>query len=283
MSELWYTEKHFENSGFTFKVKKQLVHDQSDFQTVDIYETESHGKMLCLDGLVMLTERDEHVYHEMIAHTPLQLLKYKGITPEKVLVIGGGDGGTIREVLDYPSIKKAVLCEIDGMVVEYCKQHIPLTSSKLNDPRVEVIISDGIEYVKKFKNEFDLVIVDSTDPIGPAEGLFGTAFYQAVSDSLKPQGLAVAQSESYFFYESWLVEQSAKLKKIFPFVRFFKADIPTYPSGTWCFVMASKSINPLDCMEKDFTQKNTLRKKYYHAGIHQGSFSLPASIEDAIY
>ena len=181
--------------GIAIKAGKILFSKQSDFQKVEVFETESAlGRVLTLDDLMMTTEGDEYHYHEMIAHIPMMQHK----NPESVLVIGGGDGGTVREVLKHKTVKKVVLCEIDGMVIDACKEFLPTISCGLSDPRVEIKVEDAIEFIKDKKNEYDIILIDSTDPMGPGEGLFTEEFYTNVKNSLKEGGIMAAQSESPF-------------------------------------------------------------------------------------
>ena len=274
-SDLWVTEKQTPYCGLALRVRETLVTDRSSFQAIDIMDTYEYGKMLLLDGRVMITDRDEFVYHDMMAHVPVNALRYQGIEPKTVLVIGGGDGGTVRELLKAPSIQKVILCEIDGKVVDYSLKYFPAVSGALKDPRVHVNIGDGIEFLKDKKNEYDIICVDSTDPIGPAEGLFNSEFYRNVYMALTPHGIAVAQSESFLFFPDMVKQIHHKLKKIFPHLGFYQASIPTYPSGTWCFSFASKTINPLSCRNPDFVEKIKFESTYYNALIHQGAFALP--------
>jgi spermidine synthase len=273
--ELWITEKQTAHCGLTLRVRETLVTDQSPFQTIDIVDTYEYGKMLLLDGRVMITDRDEFVYHDMIAHVPANALRYQGIEPKTALVIGGGDGGTVRELLKNPSLEKVILCEIDGKVVDYCRKYFPAVSQALQDPRVIVNIGDGIEFLKDKKNEYDILCVDSTDPIGPAEGLFNAEFYRNVYKALTAHGIAVAQSESFLFFPDLVKQIHHTLEKIFPYLGFYQASIPTYPSGTWCFSFASKTMDPLACRNPDFTQKIKFESTYYNALIHQAAFALP--------
>ena len=181
--------------GIAIKSGKVLFSEQSPFQKVEVFETDSMlGRVLTLDDLMMTTEGDEFHYHEMIAHIPMMHHK----NPESVLVIGGGDGGTVREVLKHKTVKRVVLCEIDGMVIDACKKFLPTISCELDNPKVEILVQDAIEYIKDKKNEFDIVLIDSTDPMGPGEGLFTEEFYTNVKNSLKKDGIVCAQSESPF-------------------------------------------------------------------------------------
>ena len=198
--------------GIAIKAGKVLFSKQSDFQKVEVFETESElGRVLTLDDLMMTTEGDEYHYHEMISHIPMMHHK----NPESVLVIGGGDGGTVREVLKHKSVKKVVLCEIDGMVIDACKEFLPTISCGLSDPRVEIKVEDAIEFIKDKKNEYDIVLIDSTDPMGPGEGLFTEEFYTNVKNSLKEGGIVAAQSESPFVNKEEIKKMYNLLKKVF--------------------------------------------------------------------
>ncbi len=193
-SDIWYTEKYDDVLGLTFKIKSMLHSEQSDFQKVEVIDTEAYGKMLLLDGLVMTTEKDEFFYHEMITHVPM--LSHPN--PERVLVVGGGDGGTVREVLNHPSVKEVVLCEIDKAVIDVSRKYLPSIAGKLDDNRVKINVEDAVEYMKRQKNTFDVILIDSTDPLGPGVGLFTKEFYTNVKNALKENGVMAAQSESLY-------------------------------------------------------------------------------------
>jgi spermidine synthase len=201
--EAWVEEKQDDYYSMRYRIDDYLYSKKSEFQSVDVVQTRGHGKMLLNDGLVMVSERDEFVYHDMITHVPL----FTHPNPKNVLVIGGGDGGTVREVLRHKSVEKCTLVEIDGLVVEACKEHIPLTSEALNDPRAEVRIEDGVKFVAdSVANNYDVVLVDSTDPIGPATPLFGSEFYSNVHRILTTNGIAAAQFESPVFQSGFSKE-----------------------------------------------------------------------------
>lgn len=271
--DLWYTEFQTPNVGITCKTKKTYHHEKTEFQEMALIETEQFGRMLVLDGTVQTTIVDEFVYHEMISHIPL----FTHANPKKALVIGGGDGGAIREILKHPSIEKAVLVEIDGRVVEVCKEHLPEISCALSDPRVEVRIEDGIKYVHEHKNEFDVITVDSTDPVGPAVGLFAIDFYKAIFESLKEDGIFVAQTESPFFHKELIKKVFGDVSSLFPITRLYTCAIPTYPSGFWSFTMGSKKYDPL---KTDISKIPDIDTKYYCPEIHQGAFALPKFAKD---
>ncbi|BCJ87631.1 polyamine aminopropyltransferase [Effusibacillus dendaii] len=275
--ELWYTEKQTENFGITAKIDKTLHTEQSDFQKVDMIHTLQFGKMLVLDGMVMTTDMDEFVYHEMISHVAMNTHP----NPKKVLVVGGGDGGAIREIVKHPSVEKAVLAEIDGRVIEVSKQYLPQIACELTgNPKVDVQVIDGIKHVMEHKNEYDVILVDSTEPVGPAEGLFAKDFYQGIYEALKEDGIMVAQSESPWFNKDLIRRVYKDIASIFPVTRYYTAAIPTYPSGLWSFTLGSKKHDPLAVDEsKLFDPPGT---KYYSPHIHKSVFRLPKFVEELL-
>ncbi|WP_010243594.1 polyamine aminopropyltransferase [Acetivibrio cellulolyticus] len=273
--DLWYTEFQTPNVGITCKTKKTYHTEKTEFQDLALIETEQFGRMLVLDGTVQTTIGDEFVYHEMITHVPLFTHK----NPKKVLVIGGGDGGAIREIIKHPSVEKAVLCEIDGRVIEVSKEYLPEISCALSDKRVEVLVADGIKYVQDNKNEFDVIMVDSTDPVGPAVGLFAVDFYKAIYDALKEDGIFVAQTESPFFHKDLIKNVYKDISSLFPITKLYTCAIPTYPSGFWSFTMGSKKYDPL---ETDITKIPELDTKYYCPELHKAVFALPKFARDLV-
>lgn len=275
MMDLWYTEFQTPNVGITCKTKKTYHTEKTEFQDLALIETEQFGRMLVLDGTVQTTIEDEFVYHEMITHVPLFTHK----NPKKVLVIGGGDGGAIREIIKHPSVEKAVLCEIDGRVIEVSKEYLPEISCALSDKRVEVLVADGIKYVQDNKGEFDVIMVDSTDPVGPAVGLFAVDFYKAIYDALKEDGIFVAQTESPFFHKELIKSVYKDISSIFPITKLYTCAIPTYPSGFWSFTMGSKKYDPL---ETDISNIPELDTKYYCPQLHKAVFALPKFAADLV-
>jgi spermidine synthase len=275
--DLWYTEKQTENFGITAKIKETLHTEKSEFQEIAMLDTLQWGKMLVLDGMVMTTDKDEFVYHEMIAHVALNTHP----NPKKVLVVGGGDGGAIREIVKHPSVEKAVLAEIDGRVIEVSKQYLPQIASELTgNPRVDVQVIDGIRHVQNSKNEYDVILVDSTEPVGPAVGLFARDFYQGIFEALKEDGIMVAQTESPWFNQELIRRVYKDISAIFPVTRFYTVSIPTYPSGLWSFTMGSKKYDPLEVDEsKLFDPPNT---RYYSPAIHKSIFRLPKFVEELL-
>ena len=266
----WIEEKH-DDFGFSFRVIKRLYAKQSEFQHVEVVDTAGHGKMLFNDGLVMVSERDEFVYHDMIAHVPL----FVHPAPEKVLVIGGGDGGTMREVLRHDSVKECTLVEIDDAVIEACKKHIPVTSKAFEHEKAKTIVGDGVKFVAETKERFDVIIVDSTDPIGPAAPLFGPEFYGNVKRVLSDDGIVVSQGESPFFEletQRSMVEIAATL---FEHVHVYNYSNITYPGGFWSFIWASKTLCPLADFHRDRVRESQLRFRYYNEATHKAAFALP--------
>ena len=276
--DLRYTEMSEEGMGISVKVNSTIYHDESDFQTVDIIDTPALGKMLILDGLVMTSDRDEFFYHEMISHIPMN----SHPCPKNVLVIGGGDGGTVREVLRHPSVEKVILCEIDGLVVEACKKHLPNIAGKLDDPRVDIQIRDGVEFMKGKKEEFDIILIDSTDPLGPGVGLFTEEFYTNVKNSLKKGGIMVAQSESPFADQKEMKLMYALLKKVFPIVRPYVGPMPTYPGGYWSWAFCSVDVEPLSYIDEKRVEEISKNSKLYNAEIHRSVFALPNFVKKLV-
>lgn len=281
--DVWFTERD-DKIALSLKHEGKLYDVQSDYQRVEVYNTQAYGNMLTLDGMVMTTERDEYVYHEMITHVPL--LTHPN--PKRALIIGGGDGGTAREMLRHESLEEVVMVEIDEKVIEACKQHLPNIASALDNPRLNLIVNDGIKYVKAAASEsFDLVVVDSTDPVGPAEGLFSVDFYKEVHRILSPDGIMITQSESPRFNSKVFQEIYQVYRSIFgqDKVHCYLAYIPTYPTGMWSFSYSTKGdthpLNNLDrSKSKDFAESNDL--SYYNEAIHESAFALPNFVKEMI-
>ncbi|MBS4223476.1 spermidine synthase [Lederbergia citrea] len=273
MGGLWFTEKQTDHYGITMKVKRTLHTEQTDFQMLEMVETEEWGNMLLLDGMVMTTVKDEFVYHEMVAHVPL----FTHPNPEKVLVVGGGDGGVIREIMKHPSVKKAVLVDIDGKVIEYSKQYLPEIAGELDNERVEVKVGDGFMEIAESENEYDVIMVDSTEPVGPAVNLFTKGFYDGISKALKEDGIFVAQTDNPWFKADLIREVQNDVKEIFPITRLYIANVPTYPSGMWTFTLGSKQHDPLDVADSRFHEIDT---KYYTKELHKAAFVLPKFVAD---
>ena len=278
--DLWFTENHTENVRFSIKVDKQLYTGQSEFQRIDIFDSEEFGRVLTLDGYVMLTEKDEFMYHEMIVHVPMCVHP----NPRKILVIGGGDGGTVRELVKYSSVESVDLVEIDEDVVTACKEYLPQTAGMLEDPRVNTHFEDGLKFIRHHENEYDLIIVDSTDPFGPGEGLFTKEFYGNCYKALTDGGIMVNQHESPFYANDAYAMQRAhkQIVNSFPIARVYQAHIPTYPSGHWLFGFASKKYHPYHDVDFEKWKKLGLKLKYYNTNLHSASFALPTYVEELL-
>jgi len=278
---LWFTDKD-ENQAVSLRhTGNVLFQEQSPFQTVRVLESYSHGKFLAIDNMVMAAERDEFHYHEMMVHPAMQLHG----NPKRVLVIGGGDGGTIRECFKYPGVEKVTMVEIDEAVIRASKLHLPTLSREFSNPKLELLIDDGIKYVKNAPSEsFDVVLVDGSDPVGPAEGLFTEAFYRDCQRILKKDGVCVTQGESPMFHERAFVELNKCLKGIFgkDRVHTLLFYMSTYPSGMWSLQLSTKGAkNPT----KDFSVEQARafvkdkKLRYYNEGVHVAAFQLPGFVQ----
>jgi spermidine synthase len=263
---------------------ESLFKEQSPFQTVEVFNTHDRGKMLTIDRMVMCTEADEAAYHEMIAHVPM--LTHPGV--KDVLVIGAGDGGTIRELVRHPGIEKITMVEIDEAVVRASKQFLPTISSALEHPKLNLLIDDGIKYLQNAAdNAYDLVIIDSSDPVGPSEGLFSKAFYEDVYRALRPGGVVTIQSESPIFHQKAFVELNQCLKQVFgkDSVHCYLVFIPMYPTGMWSLTYCSKQgphpVKTFDYSRAvEFAALHDLR--YYNADVHLAAFATPTYIKKMI-
>ncbi|ACD24838.1 polyamine aminopropyltransferase [Clostridium botulinum] len=278
--ELWYTEKHTEYVKFSIKVDRELYTEQSKFQRIDILESKEFGKFFTLDGLMMVTEKDEFIYHDMIVHVPMAT----NPNIKNVLVIGAGDGGTIRELTRYKTIEKIDMVEIDERVVEVCKKYLPKTAGKLEEERVNIVYEDGLKFVRNKENEYDLIIVDSTDPFGPGEGLFTKEFYGNCYKALSEDGILVNQHESpyYEYYAKSMKDAHEKIQGLFKINKVYQAHIPTYPSGHWLFGFASKKYDPIKDLNAEAWNSLGLKTKYYNTDLHVGCFALPTYVIDML-
>lgn len=278
--ELWFSEKHSKNVQFSIKMDRQLLSVKSDYQRIDIFESLDYGKCLILDGSLMFSEEDEFVYHEMIVHVPM------AVHPDirAVLVIGAGDGGVVRELCRYRSVEQIDLVEIDETLIKAAKAFLPKSSCSLDDNRVNIIISDGLKYARKCENKYDLIIVDSPDPYGPAEALFTKEFYGNCYKALKEDGVMVNQQENPFYEHDLLAMQKMhkNIYKTFEICRVFQAHIPTYPSGHWLFGFASKKYHPLKDLKEDEWNALKLSTRYYNTNLHKGAFYLPNYVTELL-
>jgi len=278
--ELWYTEQHTPNVRFSIRVDEHLFTAQSEFQRIDVFKTKEFGTVLTLDGFMMVAEKDEFIYHDMIVHVPMAT----NLSIKDVLVIGAGDGGTIRELTRYTTVEKIDMVEIDEMVVEVCKKYLPQTACKLSDPRVKIHYEDGLRFVRSRENAYDLIIVDSTDPFGPGEGLFTREFYGNCYKALRKDGILVNQHENPYYetYAQAMQRAHKRIREFFPICKVYQAHIPTYPSGHWLFGFASKKYDPLKDLDEDAWNRLGLKTRYYNTDIHKGSFALPNYVRELL-
>lgn len=278
--ELWYTDMHTKNVQFSMKVKNQIASTESEFQRIDILDTEEFGKVLVLDGELMITQKDEFIYHEMITHVPMAVHP----NVQNVLVIGAGDGGTIRELTQYESIKNIDMVEIDKNVTDMCLEFFKETSCKLHDKRVHMHFEESLRFVRMKKDEYDLIIVDCADPYGPAEGLFTREFYGNCFKALHDDGILINQHESPYYSEhSRTVQKAHKhIQQVFSYSTVYQCHIPSYPSGHWLFGFASKKYDPIkDLREKEWNALH-LKTRYYNTDLHKGSFYLPTYVKELL-
>ena len=278
--DLWYTEEHSKEAKFSIKVLRQLYSVQSPFQKIDILESEEFGRFFTLDGYMMVTEKDEFIYHEMIVHVAMAT----NLNIKRVLVIGAGDGGTVRELTRYPFIEHIDMVEIDKMVVDVCKEFLPQTACKLNDPRVHLYFEDGLRYIRSKENEYDLIIVDSTDPFGPGEGLFTKEFYGNCFKALTEDGILVNQHENAYYtsFAQSMRRAHCRIVNLFPICKVYQAHIPTYPSGHWLFCFASKKYDPVADLKADAWNQLGIYTRYYNTDLHRGCFALPTYINELL-
>ena len=278
--ELWFTERHTPDVKFSINIDRQLYCGQSDFQRIDVFASREFGRILVLDGYIMLTEKDEFIYHEMMTHIPMAVHR----RAKKILVIGGGDGGVVRELVKYPGVEHIDLIEIDELVVRACRKYLQKTACKLDDPRVEIHFEDGLKYTRSHENEYDLILVDSTDPFGPGEDLFTKEFYGNCFKALKDDGVMVNQDESPFYDKDAETVRRAhkRICQSFPICRVYQAHIPTYPSGHWLFGFASKKYHPIYDFNAAEWNALGIRTRYYNTKLHVGAFALPTYVEDLL-
>ena len=277
---LWFTEQHTDDVRFSIHIKEQLYSGKSYYQQIEVFDSYEFGRVLVLDGYIMLTERDEYIYHEMMVHVPM------ACNPDirRVLVIGAGDGGTVRELCRYDSITQIDMVEIDEQVVKVCKEYLPQTACRLEDPRVHIYYEDGLKFVRRVEDTYDLIIVDSTDPFGPGEGLFTKEFYGNCFTALREHGILTNQHESTYYdsYTSMVSRTHRRMRSVFPVAMVYQAHIPTYPSGHWLFGFASKNIHPVYDFKPEIWEQLGLETKYYNTQLHTGCFALPNTVREVL-
>ncbi|GGY53187.1 polyamine aminopropyltransferase [Bacterioplanes sanyensis] len=270
----WFTEVFDQQgSAFSLKVKQHLEQVTSEFQTIDMYDTETFGKLMVIDGCTMVSSRENFVYHEMMAHVPL----FAHPAPKRVAIIGGGDCGTLREVLKHPTVEVAYQIDIDEQVTRMAEKYFPELCESNQDPRAQILFADGIDWVKQREaGSLDVIIIDSTDPVGPAEGLFAVDFYRDCMRALAANGVVVQQSESPLYHSDSIIkkihldmgEAGASSSHTFPFPQVI------YPSGWWSCTLASKGGDATEFRIEDAASK-PFKTQYYNAEIHAAALALP--------
>ncbi len=277
---LVFTERHTRHAGLSIDIDKQIFSAKSRFQRIDVLDSLDFGRILTLDGVLMLTEKDEFIYHEMMVHIPLAVHP----CAKNVLVIGGGDGGTVRELCRYGFIERIDLAEIDEQVVLACKEHLPQVACSLDDKRVNIYYEDGLRFIRRCHDVYDVIIVDSTDPFGPGEGLFTKEFYGNCYKALKDDGILINQHENPFYPEDVIAVRRIhqRIVQSFPISRLYQAHIPTYPSGHWLFGFSSKVYHPVSGFDAKRWRQYGIKTRYYNTNLHKASFALPTYVEDII-
>ncbi|HID47418.1 MAG TPA: polyamine aminopropyltransferase [Methanothermococcus okinawensis] len=279
--ELWFSEYQTKDLKLSVKVKDVLFTGKSKYQEIQILDTVTFGRALVLNNTFQTTEKDEFIYHELITHPAM----FTHPNPRKILVIGGGDGGTIREVLKHDTVERIDFVELDEMVVEVCKKYLPTLSCQIDNEKVNTIFTDGIEYVARCKEKYDVIIVDCPDPEGPAKGLFEREFYKNLYRCLGEEGIMVQQTESPLFNRDLILKIREYLEEAgFSIVRPMVYAIPTYPSGFWSFTLASKRYDPLDVPTERIREKlKNMETKYYDEDVHRGVFlAVPKFLKENI-
>ncbi|MGE0487793.1 MAG: polyamine aminopropyltransferase [Vulcanimicrobiota bacterium] len=279
--DLWFTEDYHDGWELSVRVNEVLVTETSPYQRIDILQTRDFGRMLVLDGKVQACELDEFIYHEMMAH--VTLLTHPN--PRRVLVAGGGDGGAMREVMRHPSVERGVLVDIDERVIQLCNQFMPTLSEGLaREPRLVTAPADAAEYLRKAR-DLDVILVDSSDPVGPSEALFQMDFYRSLKNALAPGGMVCLQAGSPFFYRDQIVTMVRQLREVFPVVRLGIIPVPTYPSGNWCLAFASLETDPgsIDAGLLERRQRERgFTTRYYTPQMHHAAMVLPPFLSERL-
>jgi spermidine synthase len=275
----WFEEKLYPQYGQRFLVTRTLYRKKTPFQTLEILETPTFGRVLALDGICQTTEKDEFFYHEMMVHPAL----FAHGCPRRVLIIGGGDGGILEEVLKHKAVERAVMVEIDRAVVDICKKHLPSICGKaFDDRRTDLVIADGVKYMAGTTEKFDAILVDSTDPIGPAEALFRTDFYAACKRCLGPRGILVTQNGVPFLQRDELAATQRRLRTLFRDTGFVFTPVPTYIGGfmalSWSSQDAKSRTLPFKTLAARFG-KARIKTQYYTPDIHRAAFAVPAYLQ----
>ena len=278
--ELWYSEFHTGNVKLSVRINRQLFSGESEFQRIDVFESEEFGRFVALDGEIVFSDKDEFIYDEMVTHVPMTVHP----NVKNVLIIGGGDGGVARELIHYPQIVSIDVVESDKMFVDVCAEMFPDIAQGLKDERVNIYYEDGLRFLRNKKARYDLIINDSTDPLGHTEGLFTKEFYGSCYKALRDDGIMVYQHGSPFYDEDEVEcrKMHRKVFRSFPVSRVYQAHIPTFAAGYWLFGFASKKYHPVDDLDPEAWNALNLRTRYYTTRLHKGAFYLPAFLEDML-
>ena len=278
--EMWFSDQQTEDVKLSIRVREQLFSAESEFQHIDVLDSYEFGKILVVDGDLTLTEKDEFIYHEMIAHVPM------AVHPKvrDVLVIGGGDGGVVRELAKYDKIRVIDVVETDPLLVEICRKYLPEIASSLTDPRVRILHEDGLKFLRPKSDCYDLIIIDSPNPFGLGEGLFTKEFYGNCFSALREDGIMINQNESPFYGEEAFQCQRMhkRILETFPICRVYQANLPSYPSGHWLFGFASRKYHPLTDLDPVAWKLKGVRTRYYEPRLHAGAFALPVYVEELL-
>ena len=267
------------NAGLFMKMSRLIYSYQSPYQRIDIFEHPDFGMVLSLDGVTILTEADEFMYHEMLVHVPM----FVHPDPKKILILGGGNGGVLREVMKHDEVEEAVICEIDPFVIEASRKYLKTIATEFDNPRVKVFNDNGADFVKKYKDYFDVIIVDSTDPTeGEGGHLFTREFYGDCCEALSENGVFSAETEDPFYDRGWVAIASSRISAAFPVSKVYTGFVTTHPSGMWTYNYASKNLNPLDDFDAERVREFPAFLKYYNEDIHRAAFALPNFLADIV-
>ncbi|CAJ0587095.1 unnamed protein product, partial [Mesorhabditis spiculigera] len=266
--------------AFSLQIREVLYHEKSKYQDVLVFKSETYGNVLVLDGIIQCTERDEFSYQEMLAHLPM----FAHPNPKKVLIIGGGDGGILREVLKHSGVEQVTMCEIDQMVIDVSKKFLPGMSTSFSDPKLNLFVGDGFEFLKNHKNQFDVIITDSSDPVGPAESLFGESYYELLRDALNDTGILSSQGESFWLHAHLVKHLVSFNRRLFAAVQYASSPVSTYPSGSMGYLICGKEKRDLSTPTRILTedQVKEMKLRYYNSEVHRAAFALPQFIKEAL-
>ncbi|MFQ6093176.1 MAG: polyamine aminopropyltransferase [bacterium] len=276
----WLQDNLTPNVGLNIKIRNTLFKEKSPYQRIEVYDSYEFGRMMLLDGVIMFTERDEFFYHEILAHIPL----FTHNNPKRVLVIGGGDGGVVQQVLQHPNIERIDLVEIDRMVIDVSKEFFPRMSQGLEDERVNIAIEDGSVFLLDKKEDYDVIIIDSTDPVQgkPSGNLYESDFFKRCSRALNDAGVMVSQVGSPLYSSDLIMTVFRDLKETFPIAKPFLGYVPTYSNGYYLFAFCSKKNDPADDTVLKRIEQSQMEGRYYNKDIHVSAFSLPNFIKEMV-